>query len=126
MPYKDKQKQKEYHKNYNEKNIEKKKEQKKEWYEVNKEQIKEYFKTPQGKKIRRINDWKQSGLISEDYDKIYEIYVNTWECDNCGIELVEGNYGANRRCMDHNHRTGEFRNILCGTCNIMRPDYESD
>jgi len=126
MPYKDKQKQKEYYKNYYEKNIEKKKEQKKEWYEVNKEQIKEYFKTPQGKKIRRIKNWKHSGLISEDYDKIYEIYVNTWECDNCGIELVEGNYGANRRCMDHNHRTGEFRNILCGTCNIMRPDYESD
>jgi len=117
------------------------KQQQKEWREENKEHIKEYrkehkqqqkewskeyIKTDKGKKVRRISKWKQSGLICENYDKIYEIYVNTNECDNCGIELVEGNYGSNKKCLDHNHRTGLFRNILCTTCNTIRPDYESD
>jgi len=138
MPYKDKQKQKEYNKKYNEKNKEqikeKRKEQRKEYYEQNKEKIKEYkkeylkeyFQTDQGKKAHKISKWKQSGLICEDYDKLYEHYINTNECDNCGIELVEGNYGSNKKCMDHSHRTGLFRNILCNKCNIMRPHYESD
>jgi len=117
-------------KEYYAKHSEKIKEQVKKYYEENKEkrkeQSKDYFKTPQGKKSKRISKWKQRGIICEDYDKLYELYINTWECDNCGIELIEGNYGSNRRCMDHNHKTGIFRNILCNSCNSMRPDYESD
>jgi len=136
---------KEYYKEYQDKNKERIKERKKNYYKENKEKIgaqvkkyneehkeqrkeykKEYRQTDQGKKSHRISTWKQMQLISEDYDKLYELYINTWECDNCGIELIEGLYGANRRCMDHNHRTGLFRNILCHNCNHMRPDYESD
>jgi len=125
-----KEQRKEYDKEYREENKEKIKERKKEYYKENKERIqeqkKEYLKTDQSKKSHRISTWKQLGLISEDYDKLYELYINTNECDNCGIELVEGRYGSNKRCMDHNHRTGLFRNILCHNCNSIRPDYESD
>jgi len=117
---------KEYSKKYHQEHQEKIKERKKEWYEQNKEQIKQYRQTDQRKKSRRISDWKQRGLISEDYDKIYEHYLNTWECDNCGIDLIEGLYGSNHKCMDHSHKTGEFRNILCNTCNINRIKYEPD
>jgi len=117
-------------KEYNEKNKEHIKQYYKKWSEENKEQIKEqkkeYGKTDQSKKSHRISAWKQMGLICEDCDKLYEHYINTWECDNCGIDLIEGKYGANHRCMDHNHRTGLFRNILCNTCNRIRPLYESD
>jgi len=117
---------KEYDKEYYAKHRERYLEQGKKWREEHKEQRKEYDKTDQRKKSNRIKDWKRIGLISEDYDKIYEHYINTWECDNCGIELIEGRFGANRRCMDHSHRTGLFRNILCNTCNTIRPLYESD
>ena len=122
MPYN----RKEYMKEYNAKNKERYKEYYKEWYEVNKEQVKEYQKTDQGIKSHRINTWKRIGLISEDYDKLYEHYLNTNECDNCGIELVEGQYGSNKKCMDHSHRTGLFRNILCNRCNTIRALYEPD
>jgi len=121
---------KEYEKKYRTENKESRKDKRKVYISQNKEKIKEckniWSQTEQGKKSNRIACWKQMGLISEDYDKIYELYVNTWECDNCGIELIEGFCGSNHRCMDHNHRTGLFRNILCNTCNQMRPDYESD
>jgi len=130
MPYKDKEKMKEWR----EKNKQKIKEQQKEYNEEHKEKIKEQQKeyqkewrqTDQGKKSQRIHNWKRSGLICEDYDKLYEYYLNTNDCDKCGIELVEGLYGANKKCMDHNHKTGIFRNILCNTCNCNSRDYESD
>jgi len=140
MPYKDKEKHKEYHKKYREENKEKKNQYMKNYYEENKqfkleyqneyrlghkEQIKDYFKTDQGKKSMRIGAWKHFGLVCDNIDKLYEHYLNTNECDNCGIELIEG-YASNRKCMDHNHNTGEFRNILCHKCNTMRRFYEPD
>jgi len=130
MPSNKKEYQKEYNKKYYKEHQEKIKEQVKKYdeehKEQNKEQRKKYNKTSQRKKSLRIYRWKYTGLICEDYDKLYEHYLNTNECDNCGIELVEGHYGANHKCMDHSHRTGLFRNILCHRCNIMRPHYESD
>ena len=68
---------------------------------------------------RYINDWKCNGLIG-DYEKIWERYVNTTHCDLCNIELTKGchKYG---KCMDHDHDSGEFRNIVCRTCNNRLP-----
>jgi hypothetical protein len=31
------------------------------------------------------------GLIHDNYEALYEHYINTFECDNCGVELVTGN-----------------------------------
>jgi hypothetical protein len=99
-------------------------EQNKKYYNNNKQQERirntNYLRTDYGKKISRLNAWKQAGLICDNIEELYEHYINTWECDNCGVELVSGNYGANRRCLDHCHITGKFRNILCHTCNIQR------
>tara|TARA_R110000824_G_scaffold3008_1_gene13885 strand:- start:72 stop:575 length:504 start_codon:yes stop_codon:yes gene_type:complete len=112
--------QKEYNKKYRENNLEQLKEQKKEYYETNKEKIKEYSKTEQGRKISRISDWKRSGVINNDFTSLYEHYINCNKCENCNIELIEGMYGSNKRCLDHDHETGLFRNVLCNTCNIKR------
>jgi len=121
---------KEYVKEYNKEWREENKEYKQKYYEKNKERIKqkdkEYSQTDKGKKSHRISTWKRYGLICEDYDKIYEIYVNTNECDNCGIELIEGMYCSNKKCIDHSHKTGLFRNILCHKCNTIRHYYEPD
>ena len=48
------------------------------------------------------------------------MYINTTNCEECNIELIEGRYGNNKKCLDHCHKTGEFRNVLCQTCNVRR------
>jgi hypothetical protein len=120
---------------YYEKNKDKILEERKEYYEKNKEKIKEYkinnkdkikeqnkeyFQTEQGIKSSRITKWKTRGVESEDYDALYEYYINCKYCENCEVELVEGSFGANKKVLDHCHKTGMFRNILCCGCNNRR------
>ena len=96
-----------------------KKEYMKKWREEKKEYMKEYSKTEKGKKSNKIKCWKYSGLkwdTEEEIDKIYERYVNSKKCEKCYCEYSESNV----RCMDHDHNTGLFRNILCHSCNVSR------
>jgi hypothetical protein len=123
MPIKDKEKRKEYMREYQRerrKTIKDKydPQKKKEYYEKNKEQIKvnmkEYTQTEKGKKVGRVSHWKQRGVIG-DYDELYEIYLNTNECNACKCTFTD----TNKKCLDHDHETGEFRQILCDNCNIQ-------
>jgi len=109
-------KQKEYYKNNQEKVIN----NQKEYYKNNRNERLNYCKTDNGRKSCRISNWKKMGVLSDDYNKLYDYYLSVKECENCGVDLVEGHFGANKKCLDHNHNTGEFRNVLCNTCNILR------
>ena len=118
---------KEYMKEYRLKNKEKltlqNKEYKKEYRKNNKEKLtlkmREYRKdNPECKKRETIYDWKRRGLICEDYDKLYEYYLSIYECQNCGFQLNQDL--STRKCMDHCHNTGQFRQILCNYCNFLR------
>lgn len=80
-----------------------------------------WSKTESGRKCQRIQCWKKHGIIHEDYDKLYEQYMNAKECENCSIPLTFGWHG-DARCVDHCHETGQFRNILCRVCNTLRRD----
>jgi len=90
--------------------------------EAGKESRQKYDQTENGKKSKRISDWKYRGVKSDNFDELYEYYVNCWECENCGVELIEGLYGNNKKCLDHCHITGEFRNVLCHYCNLLRKE----
>jgi len=79
-----------------------------------------YFKTEKGKKANRIQTWKYIGVISDDYNKLYEEYLAQTNCEFCNIPLHEGRTGKGRKCLDHDHETGQFRNILCCSCNVKR------
>jgi len=96
-----------------------KSERNKKWREKNKEKIKEYDKkykkSPQGKKSNIILEWKRRGLVHEDYDALYETYLQTNECNVCK-KVFKTSF---ERCMDHDHTTGLFRQILCRNCNNM-------
>ena len=120
-----KEKFKESQKRYIENNKEKVKETKKKWKKNNKEKVKEskkiYYKSPNGLKASRINTWIQMGLISNDYNALYEKYLNTSNCDNCNCFLTDDKkITSTKRVLDHNHNTGLFRNILCHRCNVKR------
>ena len=85
-----------------------------------KEWNKNYSKTPEGKKSKTISQWKRYGLIEPKkfIDQIYEEYLLSEECELCG----EPYKNSRDKQMEHNHLTGEFRNICCNRCNHWKAD----
>lgn len=83
------------------------------------EYMRQYVKTPNGKKSCCITKWKSYGLIG-DYEEIYERYRKTTNCDLCNV-FLEGR-GGNKKCMEHNHQNRQFRNIVCSRCNTSKTD----
>ena len=112
---------KEKKKKYYDKNKEQIIQSSKEYYEKNKEKRKEYRQTEQGKKSRRIVNWKRQEIIFHDWDLLNEIYLQTTHCDECNCLLNTNTY--TRKCVDHDHsitNDDNVRNILCHICNIKR------
>ena len=116
-------------KDWKDRNKEKVKEANKKYYEENKENEgwknkqkgyqKIYYETPIGIKNRRIGVWKHRGVICDNFDELYEKYINTEFCEFCNVELTEDkNNTKTTRCLDHDHETGLFRNIVCHSCNV--------
>lgn len=89
-----------------------------------KEWQKEYLKTEEGKKKRYVTRWKNSGIKSDNWEELVEKYYDATNCELCDVEFIYNNKAKNRRCLDHCHRTGYFRNIICHSCNVKRPHYE--
>lgn len=93
------------------------KEKKAAYYQVNKEKIAVYRQTPARIKSYTIFNWKSSGLLDSDgdnYEKLYNHYLATDLCDVCRYVFDNSNW----RCLDHNHETRLFRQVLCHKCNL--------
>lgn len=100
---------KEYQKAWREKNIEKEKARQRAYYRNNKE-------------AQRERDLKSRyGLSLEDYDKM--TVAQQGQCAVCGIkeEMLKDVYKSHhaRFCVDHNHETGEVRQLICHKCNTL-------
>ena len=128
--------QKEKRRLYNLKNKEEQKEKARLYYLKNKEKIKQYRdenkekieqrdkqyrETPASKKSKRISQWKGSGVIHNDFNELYEKYITTELCEECNCVLTYDSPSTKTtKCLDHDHQTGLFRNVICNACNVKR------
>ena len=112
-------------KKYRENNKEKEKLRSKKYRENNKEKQlkknKKYFQTENGKKVSLKSSWKSRGVNMNNFEEFYKIYIETTNCDICDRILTNGNpITETTKCLDHCHITGDFRCILCNSCNLRR------
>ena len=77
-------------------------------------ELKKYHKT------NTIGKWKIKGLIAGEHEMgiIYTRYVNAEFCEICNKEFLT----LRDRCMEHDHKTGKFRNVCCNKCNLLKND----
>ena len=77
------------------------------------EMCKSYYENPIHYKYKRIERWKEKGVIHHDFDDLYDTYFKTMECQYCNKPFKK----SINRHLDHNHETGAFRMIVCCACN---------
>ena len=86
--------------------------------EANKDKIKkqkaDWYRTEKGKKSDTMASWRKQG-VNNVTDEMYDRYKNNHRCDVCKIEFKN----STDRCLDHDHETGDFRQVLCRDCNIQ-------
>ena len=113
---------KEVQKRYNDLHKEEIKKRKKDYYKKNKEKILKYKKENK-EKIKILNQnlhlKNTFGITLEQYNKLLEEHNGV--CAICKTkEFIKDSIGNVRRlAVDHNHKTGKIRGLLCFNCNQM-------
>ena len=76
-----------------------------------------YYNTPKGMKAYTKRNWKRRGFNMDTFYYVYPIFLNATNCERCNIVFSDDNRGT-KKCMDHCHSTGMFRNVVCINCNM--------
>lgn len=76
------------------------------------------FELGKDHKSRNKSKWKHRGLNMDNFEEIYNRYIYATHCELCNKEFIS----CKHRVMDHCHTTGNFRNIVCHSCNQLKSD----
>jgi hypothetical protein len=72
-----------------------------------------YYNSPKGRIARKNRELKRKyGITMKDFDSIYRHQEG--KCAICKITLL---MLGRDTCIDHSHKSGKIRGILCAKCN---------
>ena len=75
---------------------------------------KKYYSNPENKKAMKDSYLKRTyGISLKDYNT--KLIEQKHSCYICGVDELEVKNGL---VVDHNHKTGDVRGLLCSKCNI--------
>ena len=74
-----------------------------------------YYRTDKGRKASQEKSWREKG-ISEMTVELYEQMLID-QNGGCYICNKSVNKNGTRLCVDHDHKTGKARGLLCHSCN---------
>ena len=73
-----------------------------------------YMRKKREEDYRYDHFFRRYGLKREDYEKLHEEL--DYKCQICG---EESDHRYDKLCVDHDHKTGKVRGLLCFSCNVM-------
>lgn len=85
-------------------------------------------RTAKFNKSMKISNWRGKPdnpivlMENETWDDVYKLYMDCTDCMGCGCSFSK----KIRKNLDHCHRTGYIRGILCSSCNHYRVDVFKD
>ena len=118
-----------YMKMYREKNKDRLKELNKNWHKKKIEENPNYYKErfdpeaaakyrEQNKEVLSEKQWQKRGIVNFSYEQfLKENEKQEGKCKICGINM-------NKPQVDHDHKTGAYRGLLCIPCNNGLGIYE--
>lgn len=84
--------------------------------EKNRAKARRYVQSGKARQAIRRNEMRRKyGLTPEQVDAMKE--SRRYQCDICAAECPNANRGPGQLHIDHCHRTGVVRGMLCGPCN---------
>ena len=79
------------------------------------------FKLSKYHKSNTLYNWKIKGLVHDNPEALYDVYIYLRNCDLCSKEFKS----SRDRQMEHEHldgKYGPFRNFTCRSCNMLKYD----
>lgn len=66
--------------------------------------------------VRKYNLPAKYGITPAQYAE--KLLAQGGKCACCGVAFSMDGKASERPCVDHNHTSGEIRDLLCGRCNL--------